>query len=206
MTSRSDTELGSRHVRLRAISSSDLDFLYHLACSPPTARTWRWRGMIPSPERFRSELWASDVVTQYLVESRVHSEPVGLVTAYGLPSGSGLKLGALSAADHAGSGLVAVGAMCLAAHCFISLPIHKMYVESLEDIAPTFGHFAHSILELEATFRRHDFHAGQPSTLQVYGIFPERLAAGIHSARHSIGLKVPFLDKWICQYIPRTAT
>jgi RimJ/RimL family protein N-acetyltransferase len=59
--------LRSDRVALRPLDDSDVAALYALCCREPIATTWRYRGLVPHPEQFSSDLF-DGLLIHYLAE------------------------------------------------------------------------------------------------------------------------------------------
>lgn len=78
---RSATTWQTGRVRLAPLDARHYSSLYLAATDPIDGYRWRWRGRTPSPEEFQQTLF-NGVKSQFVVESSISRELIGLVVAY----------------------------------------------------------------------------------------------------------------------------
>jgi RimJ/RimL family protein N-acetyltransferase len=164
--------LTGRRVRLRAVLTSDYDFLFQLAIDERTAPHWRYRGAPPRPEAFVGELW-DGVLTQFIVERKDRSERLGLVTAYDARARDGhCHIATLFRPDTRVWPLEAV--FLFVNYLFAEFGFRKLYGEvidyNLDPFASTIGRW----LEHEGVLKGHELHAGQYWDVHVVALWRER--------------------------------
>jgi RimJ/RimL family protein N-acetyltransferase len=129
--------LVGRRVRLRAVKTEDLDFLYALNTRPELGFRWRHGGEIPSPENFVAELWRG-VFVQFVIESQRSEEPVGIVTALNWDGQNRVAdVGMALAPEVSGIGWPIEAAVLFVNYLFVNFDLRKLYA-----ISPQFNFVA----------------------------------------------------------------
>lgn len=147
-------------VWLRPIEPADYGPLRRYELSLTLGPRWRHRGTTPSPEAMVQSLW-SGVLAQYLVQTSLRPEPVGLVTAYGadLQSGTVWVAGARFD-DQLHPSAFVLGARRFIDHLFDTWPLRKLYAEVLEPNLAGVGRGAFDLFETEGVLREHAYVGG----------------------------------------------
>lgn len=174
----SSYQLRGRTCSLRPVYPSDYERIYRWSTEPPTASTWRFRSVTPSPEAFPGLLW-SGVLTQFVIVS------------HDLPD---LALGLVQAFDHDASNRVAyigivvgpdgpwrdrAGAEALSLflrHLFAVFDLRKVYAETFEPALPGIGRVINSWASIheEGRLVDHVFHNGTYHDLVILAIERDR--------------------------------
>lgn len=147
-------------VWLRPIDPADYGPLRRFELSLTLGPRWRHRGTTPSPEAQVQSLW-SGVLAQYLVQTSLRPEPVGLVTAYGADLQSGTVWVAAARFDDAlHPSAFVVGARRFVDHLFDTWPLRKLYAEVLQPNLAGLGRAAFDLFEPEGRLRQHAYVSG----------------------------------------------
>lgn len=165
--------LDGQSFRLVPPRPDDIGFLYGLAVDPDTGFRWRYRGSVPSFEKFSSEFWTGVVVQ--LVARRIQDDlPVGHVVAYGADMSQGhLYLGAVFLPEYTGTGLAAQAVSVFVRYLFKTFPLRKIYIE-----VPGFNWAQMAsgegvLFQVEGVFKDHDYYDGQYWDKYYCAIYPE---------------------------------
>lgn len=147
---------------LRPLAQADTPFLYDLAIRPNTGFRWRYRGAVPSIERFASEIWQASVLSQFIVASASTGMPCGLVVCYQADLVHGhAYIGAVFHEDTVRLGVPARAVGLFVRYIFKIHPVRKLYFEvpgwNIDRIASGIG----SVFQEEACLRQHDYYDGQ---------------------------------------------
>lgn len=159
--------------RLTPPRPDDIGFLYALAVDPDTGFRWRYRGSVPSFERFTADFWTGVVVQ--LVARRVQDDrPVGHVVAYGADMSMGhTYLGAVFQPDCTGSGLAAQAVAVFVRYLFKTFPLRKIYMEvpgfNWDQMASGEG----TLFQVEGVLRAHDYYDGRYWDKYYCAIYPD---------------------------------
>ena len=155
----------------------DIGYLYGLAVDPDIGFRWRYRGSVPSFERFSSEFWTSVVVQ--LVARRIQDDlPVGHVVAYGGDMSMGYTfLGAVFQPEYTGTGLAAQAVAVFVRYLFKTFPLRKIYIE-----VPGFNWAQMAsgegiLFEIEGVLKKHEYYDGQYWDKYYCAIYPESVSA-----------------------------
>ncbi len=152
-------ELTGRHLILRDIRPNDYPVLHRIELDDPH---WRFRGSTPGPEAYARSLYEGVLVTcAVLLRAVPATAPIGIATAYGADLRNGHCYASIiveSRYCHTGLGLEAIA--ILIDHVFESFPMRKIYFETTDQHAVTWGSAVGSHLHQEARFRDHEYVAG----------------------------------------------
>lgn len=146
-------------MRLVPVRPDHLPALYDAAVSPTEGFRWRFRGRTPSPEEFRSTLYAG-VKAQFAVEDQ-RGEPIGLVVAYDEdPACRHCHIAFLrtARAGVAPGGMVE-GMGLLLAYLFETFPYEHVYFEVPEYNLPLIERSVEGLLTEEGRLTRYYWHA-----------------------------------------------
>jgi RimJ/RimL family protein N-acetyltransferase/aryl carrier-like protein len=160
-------------LRLTPPGPDDIGFLYGLAVDPDNGFRWRYRGSVPSFERFTAEFWTGVVVQ--LVARRIEDDrPVGHVVAYGGDMSMGhIYLGAVFQPDCTGGGLAAQAVAVFVRYLFKTFPLRKIYMEvpgfNWDQIASGEG----TLFQVEGVLREHDYYDGRYWDKYYCAIYPD---------------------------------
>lgn len=164
--------LESRTLRLAPITPDDIDFLYSLAIDPETGFRWRYKGSVPSLERFTAELW-DQVLVQFVVRRVEDSVPVGQVVAYAEePSLRHARVGAVFHPLCAGTGLAAQAVSLFVRYLFHTFPMNKIYLEVPGYNWPQLQSGQGVLFQVEGVLKDHDYYAGRYWDKYVCAIYP----------------------------------
>ncbi len=165
--------LQGRRVSLRPPSAPDYEWLYRVATDPETAMRWRFRGLVPSPELFVDSLWR-DVEIQHVVCRRESAETVGLaqLMRVNMRDGTAHLSFALDKA-YLRAGWPLEGLLLFVNYCFSTLPLRKIYFESLDLVVADFESAVGRFLQEEGRLVRHEFFDGQYYDLRILSLFRE---------------------------------
>lgn len=138
-----------------------MDFLYACAIHPITGFRWRFRGLSPSPEDFRAQLW-SQVLLQRLIVRNDSGASVGLGVCYNGNNADGYAyLAAVGAPQYMGTGAMAEGAALFIGEIFRNWNFRKLYMEApefnVDQVRSGLGKWFHEEGRLEA----HHFYDGK---------------------------------------------
>jgi len=159
-------------LRLAPITNDDIGFLYALAVEPETGFRWRYRGSVPSLERFAAELW-NQVLLQFVVRRIEDGLPVGHVVAYGdEPSLRHTNVGAVFHPLCAGTGLAAQAVSLFVRHLFRTFPLNKIYLEVPGINWPQLHSGQGTLFQVEGVLRDHDYYAGRCWDKYICAIYP----------------------------------
>ncbi|HZM80442.1 MAG TPA: GNAT family N-acetyltransferase [Candidatus Limnocylindrales bacterium] len=159
-------------LRLAPVTGDDLGFLYGLAVDPETGFRWRYRGSVPSRERFAEELW-HEVLVQFVVRRVEDSVPVGQVVAYGgEPSLGHVKVGAVFHPLCAGTGLAAQAVSLFVRYLFHTFPLTKIYLEVPGINWPQLQSGQGIMFRVEGVLKDHDYYAGRYWDKYLCAIYP----------------------------------
>jgi RimJ/RimL family protein N-acetyltransferase len=151
----------SARVELRPLRAGDLDFLYSSSIAPENSFRWRYRGAVPDPAEFSSQINAG-VLIQLMVVKRRAQQPVGLVTCYNANHRDGYAyLSALSGPAFLNTGLVMDGVILMIDYLFLVWPLRKLYFESLEFSVSSYGSALGPVIVEEGRLRDHTFFGGR---------------------------------------------
>ncbi|HZM81227.1 MAG TPA: GNAT family N-acetyltransferase [Candidatus Limnocylindrales bacterium] len=169
--------LEGQAFRLVPPRPDDIGYLYGLAVDPDIGFRWRYRGSVPSFERFSSEFWTSVVVQ--LVARRIQDDlPVGHVVAYGGDMSMGYTyLGAVFQPEYTGTGLAAQAVAVFVRYLFKTFPLRKIYIE-----VPGFNWAQMAsgegiLFEIEGVLKKHEYYDGQYWDKYYCAIYPESVSS-----------------------------
>ena len=153
--------LEGQAFRLVRPAPDDIGYLYGLAADPDTGFRWRYRGSVPSFERFSSEFWAG-VLVQLVARRIQDDQPVGHVVAYGGDMSMGHTfLGAVFQPEYTGTGLAAQAVAVFVRYLFKTFPLRKIYIEvpgfNFAQMASGEGILFH----VEGALKEHDYYDGR---------------------------------------------
>jgi RimJ/RimL family protein N-acetyltransferase/aryl carrier-like protein len=164
--------LEGQAFRLVPPGPEDIGYLYGLAVDPDTGFRWRYRGSVPSFERFSSEFW-SGVVVQLVARRIQDDRPVGHVVAYGADMSMGhTYLGAVFQPEYTGTGLAAQAVAVFVRYMFKTFPLRKIYIE-----VPGFNWAQMAsgegvLFQVEGVLKEHDYYDGQFWDKYYCAIYP----------------------------------
>jgi len=164
--------LETRTLRLAPVTQDDVGFLYGLAVEPETGFRWRYRGSVPSLERFTAELW-NQVLVQFVVRRVEDSVPVGQVVAYG--SEESLRHTSVGAVFHplcSGTGLAAQAVSLFVRYLFHTYPMNKIYLEVPGINWPQLQSGQGTLFQVEGVLKDHDYYAGRYWDKYLCAIYP----------------------------------
>lgn len=146
---------------LRPIVPADIEALYLASLDPITTHRWRFRGTTPSFSDFTAAMYASDVLSQYMVINAEDGAPVGLAVAYApshIARHAKVALQRVNVAqEHQGStqGLMIEGFMAFVQFLFDHFDLRRVYLEVPEYNMSLFDIGAGSIFDVEGRLRDH---------------------------------------------------
>lgn len=155
--------LTTGRVELREVRLGDYEVLYSMMSVAESHSRWRFRGSTPSPEEFRSLLWRG-VVAQFVVVRRSTSETMGLLTAFDADFANGTAhLAALYDIKVQGLGWPMEGYLVFLDYVFSNSnwPFRKLYAESIDFNAATFGRGMSKYFVEEGRLRGHEYFNGK---------------------------------------------
>ena len=154
-------ELVGRFFRLRPVLPQAVPFLYELAIMPDVGFRWRYRGAVPSYEKFEADLWQG-ILIQFVVESLDTGQPAGHVICYNPDFGLGhAYVGAAMASRYRSSGIAVEPVRIFIRYLFDVWPFQKLYFELPEFNYRQFASAANGVLHVEARLRNHDYYRGR---------------------------------------------
>ena len=164
-------------VRLRPVEPGDYGPLRRLESDLTLGPRWRHRGATPSPEAFAQTLW-SGVLAQYLVQSDVHPQPLGLVAAYGadLQSGTAWIAFARFPVD-VHPALFVLGVRRFVDHLFATWPLRKLCAEVLDPNLAQFSSVIDRLFVQEGRHRDHAFVDGTYVDQHLFSLWREHWEA-----------------------------
>lgn len=174
-------------INLRPVVPNDYAALYAIESDPTTAQTWRYRGALPTRERYEAALWQQ---TQQImvVELRRTGEVIGYLQLHETELRAGHGWFSLySGPAHRGSGLVMEGLMAFCEWVFANWPLRWIYAHSLEQNVHAFdsgirrGHAVHL-----GTMHERVVIDDVPSDVHVIGISRESWLASPLRARFNV--------------------
>jgi hypothetical protein len=182
-----------RWVDLRPVGGDDLEFLRVLASTPGSGPRYRYRGVTPSPERFRTDLW-NDVLCQYLLVGHRSERRLGLVSAFAPSTRDGhAHLGVLLADDVRRRGWALEGVGLFIEHLFNAFQLRKLYVQ-VSTLWPSAFHRAiPDLLVEEARLIDHDFFAGRYGDSVIYALWRDRWSSPTNRHRALLLRRSPTL-------------
>lgn len=165
--------LSGKHVLLFAPTPSDYDWIYRLASSEDVTHRWRFGGLLPSPATFETVLWQGCDV-QFGMRSIEHDRPIGLVQLmnYSARHGHG-SLSVLIEPTLLRRGWPLEGVLLFINYVFRTLPLRKLYFESLEPIFESYRSAVGEFLVEEGRLRAHEFFNGRYHDLIVTALHRE---------------------------------
>lgn len=117
-------------IVLRPVLKQEVGLVYTWALDIFNSKTWRYRGLTPSPDSFEHDMWAG-VLAQFMVCRRSDGEQVALATIYSANMAARrAHIACLASPQHAMSGLPLLGAMAMIDYAFETWPFEKIYIES----------------------------------------------------------------------------
>ena len=142
---------------MKPTEPNDYSWLYGLATSPETGVRWRFRGTIPSPEQFVSLLWR-EVEVQFVLWGRADARRLGLVQLIRYANKDG-HAGVSFILDPTAqkSGWAIEGMILFINYVFTTMPIRKLYFESLEFSVNDYSSAIGAFLQDEGTLREHEY-------------------------------------------------
>jgi len=170
----------SPHATLRPVTSADVDHLY-LATQQPDASHRGWlHGRTCSPSEFRSMLFDSAVLAQYVVVDAATGESAGLVTSHDANLVSGTCTVATQRIDDGPTSrpageLVLEGTMLFIQYLFDHFQLRKVYLEVPEYDAEPITADPGSVLEEEGRFRDHYYWGDRYWDLITYAVYRTRV-------------------------------
>lgn len=165
-------QLETGTLRLAPVTGGDIPFLYALAVEPETGFRWRYRGSVPSMERFTAELW-DQVLVQFVVRRVEDSVPVGQLVAYGdEPSLRHTYLGAVFHPLCSGTGLAAQAVSLFVRYLFHTFPLNKIYMEVPGVNWPQLQSGQGILFQVEGVLKDHDYYAGRYWDKYLCAIYP----------------------------------
>ena len=154
-------ELVGRFFRLSPVLPQVVPFLYDLAIAPDVGFRWRYRGAVPSYEKFEADLWQG-ILVQFVVESRDTGQPAGHVICYNPDFGLGhAYVGAAMTSRYRGSGIAVEPVRLFIRYLFDVWPFQKVYFELPEFNYRQFASASTGALHVEARLRNHDYYRGR---------------------------------------------
>lgn len=148
--------LRSRHVELRPVMQSDMEWLYSVMVLSAGSR-WRYRGKTPSPAVFASDLWSGVHAQFVVVDDRL--DPCGIVGLYNAnPTASHSHLFAVG--EHGRHRAVTEGAGLLIEWAFAELDFDKIWIETPEFNLQQFASLT-TVAEVEGRLRDFDHWQGR---------------------------------------------
>lgn len=151
-----NASLRTRSVQLRAVRSSDQDWLYELLTADSGSR-WRYRGRTPNPAEFAQDLWRG-VQSQFVVTTAAGA-PVGLVGTYNAnPTAGHCHLFAVGVADCGPQVTEAAG--LLINWAFDEFDLHKIWIEAAEFNLAQFASLT-TVADIEGRLTNFDFWRGR---------------------------------------------
>ena len=147
------------HVQLIPLTRRDYDFVFDFEVMSPVARSYRFAGMTPSPERFPEMVW-SGVLVQYVIVWRRTGARIGTAMCYGADfKNRYARIGGALLLD-APSPYSLEGFAVFLDHLFTQYDLRKVYGESLEPNTHGFYSAIGSIVHEEGRLREHEYFDG----------------------------------------------
>jgi len=183
---RADAVLVGRHASLRAIASSDIDWLREAETASPHSLRWRLAGEMIAPDRYPSSLFDGVLATFVFEGSKAGCR--GLVSAYSADTRNGFAYVAVSRLESGSSALAnalvaADGFRLFVDYLFQGWPFRKLYLECAQFNIGQFGKMLGS-LRSEGCLVDHVFLDGRYWDLMIYSIlrdeWPSIRNLGLH--------------------------
>lgn len=147
--------------RLSPVLPQHTPFLYHLNISPDVGFRWRYRGGVPSYDKFEADLW-NGLLAQFVIESIESGEPVGQVICYNPDFGLGhAYVGAALIGRYRASGIAVEPVRLFVQYIFDVWPFHKLYFEIPEFNFQQFSSVAGGALKIEGRLVNHEYYKGR---------------------------------------------
>jgi RimJ/RimL family protein N-acetyltransferase len=163
--------LEGTYARLRPVGQQDYAYLYDLSLAEENTTRWRYRGVTPSPEGFVVDLW-NGVLAQFVMESAVTRERIGLVVAYNAdPANGHVFLGVLLDATHRRKVWPLEGVLLFVDYLFQNWAFRKIYAECPEFNAEQFGSGASWLFQEEGRLRSHHYLQGRHWDYIYYALY-----------------------------------
>lgn len=157
-------------VSLRAASEADLGWIYQLESRPELIARYRLRGETPSPEDFRSRLWAG-TLANFVIEGRASGEPVGLFSIFGSNQAcTRAQVGLAIEPEHQRAGWPMEGLFVGLRYAFSTWPLEKVYFESAEGNREPVGAGYAKFATAEVVLPEHLFLDGRYEDVHVFGL------------------------------------
>lgn len=159
----------TQHVELRAVFSSDYDYLYSLLCHPDIAFRCRYRGSPPRPDLFARDLWEG-ALAGFAIVSTEQQSTCGIAIAYNADLRSRHVYGALVVDPRAPRGWGVEAAELFVDELFTRFELRKIYFECLDF---NLGQFASGIgpwLIEEGRLTRHELFGGRYCDVHILAL------------------------------------
>jgi RimJ/RimL family protein N-acetyltransferase len=152
--------LHTANTRLRVILPDAMPYLYSLATDETVGHRWRFRGSVPTLEKFQSTFWQG-TLAQFIV-TMSSGEPIGHVVCYGHEANSQFAFaGMVFSPPVLGTGLPIEAGSCFLYYLFRTWNLRKIYFElpqfNYPQLASGLGRFFHE----EGRLLAHEFYAGR---------------------------------------------
>lgn len=163
-----------RHVLCRPLAPGDEGFLYQTVALTTVGAHWRVHGVIPSPSELFGMLTAGAELN-YMLCAR-EGEPFGFAQLLSVDRQSGRAyLSAFFHPDFQAKGWPMEAIVAYLDYAFVTLGLHKIYLESTSPAAEQYGSAAAAILELEGTLRGHQVQFNERFDTLVYAAYADRV-------------------------------
>jgi hypothetical protein len=166
--------LSGRRVRLERLSRRHIPALHAIATADEVIDGWPLHGQALEPPQFEAHLWRQSQL-QFAVVRRDTDEVAGLVQAVQDDKRSGLADVAVTVSPELWSaGWPLEGAVLLADHMLDALGYRKLYFTMPASVRDRLGAGLETLLDHEATFRRHLRRGDGYEDVFVYALHRDR--------------------------------
>lgn len=153
--------LEGRTCRLRSVNQSDYGFIRNLETDPRNLVRYRHRGVSISPEAHIQNVWQG-VLSQFIVESKIQSRPIGLVAAYGADfRHSRCAIATVATPWEPLLGPQLEGTRLFIDYLFSVFPLRKLTASVIEFNWNQFSSGSGRIFQEEGLLRDHEYHDGR---------------------------------------------
>lgn len=154
-------------MRLRPVSSNDIEQLREIATKPAALAAWRLRGRTPGEVEFANFLWSSAELNVVL-EAVADGSIVGLLQLYDHCAWNGVgAISVLMRERHFRAGWPFEGLTMLLEHCFLVLRLRKIYFVVSSATAAELSRSLNRWTKLEGTLEGTQYFAGKYVDVEI---------------------------------------
>jgi RimJ/RimL family protein N-acetyltransferase len=159
-------------LALRPLEPRDYEALFRIETDPLVHQTYRLAGRTPTPDRYVELLWSGVEIHLVLVDASNDVQAFGSAALYNWsPSNQTAYAAIVVARSVRGQGIAMVAMARFVDHCFLSLPLRKVYFEATDStIAQFAGGLASGLLTREAELKNHTYVAGHFESHHILSI------------------------------------